>query len=146
MKRRSLVAMVMIPLCHNLLMNEIQTLESTNQMTAPASASSPDKRRYPWLDNDDHTPLSPSSPAMVAGDNTSLAEVQKSLLSELSGEDPGSHDQSCDPSEEVVPVRDKISLSEEESKGGGGATGSKVKPAVVIKRRNVAIYQTQDDD
>lgn len=110
-------------------------------------ASTPGKRRYPWLDNssDDDNHPSPS------GGQTSHLVVATDVTSPpLAGVGP----ESCEPGPEAVPEPDRnpeeIVLDEEQSEGEeGGATdvGAKVtedKP--VIKRRNLAMYQSQDSD
>lgn len=125
-------------------------LDLTNQMS--------EKRPYPWLDNssgDEQEPdVSPTRqlPA-VAIDNHDLA---KSLNSEFESPTTKSHDiipRSHDPatlSHDQTENPDEITLDEDDDGslvGGVCSEESKVQISSpqIIKRRNLSIYQSQDD-
>ena len=110
------------------------------------SATVPGKRHYPWLDDtsgDELNPLSPGqtgSGVVAMATEDSLNRGQKSL--EPTG---GSHDSGGENPDEIVLDEG----SEEEGVAGVNIDpGSKVTTTnrPVIKRRNVAIYGTNDDD
>ena len=148
--------------------------KDSHDITAPVTTSTPDKHRYPWLDNSpgdeqQHPQHSPGQTGL-SSDITADCEttISKSLHSELveqSSEshdiidgscdlDDGSHDRSIEgnrkvlsqvsPSQAVEPCDDQqVGRAYQETM----ETSSKViqdKPK--IKRRNLSIYQSLEDD
>jgi hypothetical protein len=143
------------------------TSELTNEISAASNTSTPDRRRYPWLDEnspgDEQNQFSSgqtSSPAVVMENKQN--QVQKYPLPDLERELQDRESSCLAGGEEVRPNvvpdpdrnPDEISLDEGEGEEGVNE-GAKVnleeegvkdvKPAVVIRRRNMAIYQTEQD-
>ena len=133
-----MVPMVTTTVVYLNLMVVILNSDLTNETSAPPSSDN--KRRYPWLDDlsgDEQVKTSQTSYSTAA-----TAVMEGTEHSEVTRE---SHDPSCDAGGENP---DEIDLDEEEGNLGPevDSEGSKVKAPLVIKRRNVAIYQSHDDD
>ena len=103
----------------------------------------PDRRRYPWLDNSSGDEENLPSPSQ-----TSSAVVMEKTEPDPEGAEDTRDTAVClDPVPEPDRNPDEISLDDDNDKGAEGVNeGSKVKPSVVIKRRNMSLYQTQQDD